>query len=96
MNSPQDSSNKPVASFARRGVSIAVFANPVEGRDVPRYRAAVQKTYMKEGEFKTTTSFGTEDLPVLQHLLHEAYARILTLEDEKKKAARQSGDAQAE
>lgn len=92
MNAPQESSNKPVASFSRRGVSVSVFANPVDGRDIPRYRAAIQKTYMKDGEFKTTTSFSTEDLPVLQLLLHEAYERILTLEDEKKKASRQTAD----
>ena len=96
MNAPQESSNKPAASFSRRGVSVAVFENPVEGRDIPRYRAAIQKTYMKDGEFKTTTSFSTEDLPVLQMLLHEAYERILTLEDEKKKALRQSSDSAAE
>ena len=96
MNAPQDSSNKPVASFSRRGVSVSVFANAAEGRDIPRYRAAIQKTYMKDGEFQTTTSFGTEDLPVLQLLLHEAYERILTLEAEKKKAARASADGSAD
>lgn len=96
MNAPQESSNKPVASFARRGVSVSVFGNPVEGRDVPRYRAAIQKTYMKDGEFKTTTSFSTEDLPVLQLLLQEAYGRILMLEDENKKAARQTADTSPE
>ena len=43
-----------------------------------------------------TTSFGTEDLPVLQLLLHEAFERILTLEDEKKKALRKSANASAD
>lgn len=96
MKTTQESSNKPVASFSRRGVSVSVFANAVEGRDIPRYRAAIQKTYMKDGEFQTTTSFATEDLPVLQLLLHEAYERILTLEQEKKKAARASAASAAD
>ena len=81
-------SNKPVVSFSKRGVSVSVFENPVEGRDVPFYKAAIQRTYMKDGEFRHTTSFSTEDIPVLQTLLQDAFRRILELEDEKKKAAR--------
>ena len=73
---------KPVKSFRLRGVSVAVFENHTqsEGRDVTFHKVSVQKTYKEGEEFKTTTSFGRDDLPVVQMLLGRAWEWILETE----------------
>jgi hypothetical protein len=76
------SSTKPVRVFRLRGVSASVFENHSKNaeRSSTFHKVSLQKTYKEGDEFKTTTSFGRDDLPVCLHLLHEAWAFILEAE----------------
>jgi hypothetical protein len=79
----EDSKNtKPVDVIRKRGVSASIFANKVKDRSAPLYKVSLKRTYKKDGEFKSVTALGRDDLPVAAMLLTQAWERILELEDE--------------
>jgi hypothetical protein len=71
-----------VKVFRLRGVSASVFENHFKNgdRSATFRKVSLQRTYKDGDEFKTTTSFGRDDLPVCLHVLHEAWAFILEAE----------------
>jgi hypothetical protein len=75
------SGNKPVKVFCLRSVKVSVFENRVAG-DQPTafYKTAVQRIYKDGEEWKTTTSLGRDDLPVVRLLLQRAWEFILETE----------------
>jgi hypothetical protein len=75
--------NKPLQAFRLHGISIAVFANEVEnaaGQRSTRYDVSVQRRYRDGDEFKTTSVFRRDDLPILQLLAERAWEYIVTRE----------------
>ena len=68
-------SSKPVKTFRLRGISVSVFANQAksEGRDIVFHKVSVQRTYKDGDDWKTTQSFGRDDLPVVQLVLKRAF-----------------------
>lgn len=77
--------NKPVKVFRLKGVKAAVFQNKTnaDGRDVTFHKVSLQRVYKEGEEFKTTTSFGRDDLPVARHLLDLAWQFILEKESSR-------------
>ena len=73
---------KPVKVFRSRGVSASIFANHAksDGRDITFHKVSLQRTYKDGDEWKTTTSFGRDDLPVARLLLDRAWEFILDAE----------------
>lgn len=76
------SSNKPEKVFRLRGISASIFANKAksEGRDITFRKVSVQRAYKDGDDWKNTTSFGRDDLPVLQIVLQRAHEFILDTE----------------
>ena len=79
---------KPVKTFRLRGVSASVFANTAksDGREVTFHKVSLQRTYKDGDEWKNTTSFGRDDLPVAKLLLEQAWQFILETEASRGKA----------
>ena len=79
------SSAKPVKVFRLRGVSASVFQNHAkrEDRTVTFHKVSLQRTYKDGDEFKKTTSFGRDDLPVCVHVMQQAWAFILDAESKR-------------
>ena len=73
---------KPVKVFRLRGIAASVFANSteVDGRQVSYHKVTVQRTYRDGDEFKTTTSYGRDDLPIVSLLVARAWEFILDAE----------------
>jgi len=73
---------KPVKVFRLRGISASVFANvaKTKDREVTFHKVSLQRTYRDGDEFKTTTSFGRDDLPVAKLVLEQAWQFILETE----------------
>jgi hypothetical protein len=73
---------KPAKVFRRRGIAVSVFANSTEidGRHVEYYKSTIQRVYRDGEEFKTTTSFGRDDLPIVSLLVGQAWEFILAAE----------------
>ncbi len=76
---------KPVKVFRLRGVSASVFENASKNGDRPVtfHKVSLQRTYKDGDEFKTTTSFGRDDLPVCVHVMQQAWAYILDAESKR-------------
>ena len=76
---------KPAKVFRRRGIAVSVFANTteVDGRRVSYHKVTIQRTYRDGNEFKTTTSFGRDDLPVVRLLISQAWEFILDAESSR-------------
>ncbi len=52
----------------------------VDGRQVSYHKVTVQRTYRDGDEFKTTTSYGRDDLPIVSLLVARAWEFILDAE----------------
>ena len=78
-------STKPVEVFRLRGISARVFENSskTNGRDSVFYKVSIQRTYKDGDTFKTTSSFGRDDLPIVSLLSSRAWEYVLTLQSEK-------------
>lgn len=76
------SSQKPVKVIRLRGVSVSIFANHAksDGRDITFHKVSVQRSYKDGDDWKQTTSFGRDDLPVLNAILQRAWEFILDTE----------------
>lgn len=71
--------NAPVAVFRYRGVSASVFENRSE-QDIPYFKVSVVRTYKDGEEFKTTSAFSRDDLPIVVHVAEQAWDWILNAE----------------
>jgi hypothetical protein len=78
-------SAKPVKVFRLRGVSASVFENHSKNAERPAtlHKVSLQRTYKDGDEFKTTTSFGRDDLPVCVHVMQQAWAFVLDAESKR-------------
>ena len=76
------SPKKPVEKFRYRGLSASVFENvsKKEGQSAPYFKVVFDKTYKQGESYRSTGSFGREDLPVLEHLARKAWEFILETE----------------
>gem|GEM_PF-656940 len=74
--------NGPVETFRIRGLSASIFENRAKtaSRTVTFYKVALQRTYKDGDEWKTTTSFGRDDLPIAKLLLERSWQFILDSE----------------
>ena len=72
-------SNKPVAKFQYRGVVASVFENEAENGSL-FYKVTIARTYLDGDQFKTTSSFSRDDLPLVAQLANEAWVSLLEYE----------------
>ena len=79
------SSTKPLKVFRLRGISASVFENHSKNteRAATFHKVSLQRTYKDGDEFKTTTSFGRDELPICMHLMQQAWAFILDAESKR-------------
>jgi hypothetical protein len=79
--------NKPVQAFRMRGISVAVFANLVARKNgngkYPVHNISLQRTYRDGDDYKTTSVFRRDDLPILQRLLQQAWDYIFEVESDQ-------------
>lgn len=69
---------KPVQKYRLRGISVSIFANPakVHGEDTVFHKVSIQRAYWDGDEFKTTSSFNRDDLPIVELLTRRAWEFI--------------------
>lgn len=74
---------KPICKFRAGQVSAALWENGiyVNGRTVNIFKATVQSRYKdKTGTWKTSQSYGKNEIPQLIYVLSRAYDKIITEE----------------
>ena len=75
---------KPVKVFrARGGLSVSVFSNSAKNGG-EFYTAVLQRTYKVGDEFKHSSNFLRDQLPVARYLLQQAWEFILDAETSRK------------
>ena len=79
---PLSDPTKPVAEVRINTVKGTVWANEVETGT--RYNVVFGKLYRQEDQWKTTSSFGRDDLLTLAKVVDLAHTRILKLQEEGK------------
>ncbi len=75
--------NKPVQQFRLHGISGSVFENRSE-QGTPYFKVTISRTYKDGDEFKTTTSFGRDDLPVVASIAYQAWLWIMERESQSR------------
>ncbi len=82
--SDKTDSNKPVKSFRLRGITASIFENSSEdGKSF--YKVSLQRSYKQGDEWKSTNSFGRDDLPLVSLLTKQAWEFILNTESKSQK-----------
>ncbi len=75
-----ESKNSPVTTFRNRGISASVFENTSD-KDRTYFSVSIQKRYRdKEGNWQNSSNFMRDELPVLEHVVRQAFAYILEKE----------------
>jgi hypothetical protein len=66
------------AHVVRIGViKAAIWANSTDKNGI-RHNVTISRLYKKDGEWKDSTSFGRDDLPLLRKVIDEAHTWIYT------------------
>ena len=70
-----ESTNKPAHEIRINGIRATIWKNDTSTG--PRFNTTFERSYKNEaGEWKTTDSFGREDLLLLAHIATEAFRWI--------------------
>jgi hypothetical protein len=75
--------NSPMWKKALKGIHAAVFVNESENGSFPK--ATIHRVYKDGEEFKTTTSFSTQDMAVVHLLAGQAFEVMAEMESKFKK-----------
>jgi len=81
-NSRKETSNKPVKKFQLRGVSASVFENRSE-QGVSFHKVTLTRTYKDGDQFKSTSTYGRDDLPIVETLARQAWLEIMKREADR-------------
>lgn len=77
----ENTTNRPIHVIRRKGVKASIFVN--RSGESEFSKVTVQKIYRDDsGNWKTTTSFGRDDLPIVSLVTKRAWEWILEREAE--------------
>ena len=74
---------KPVKSFRLRGISASVFENSTKDGDRTFFSVTLERAYKVGQEFRHSSNFTRDDIPVVQHLLDQAWQFILDADSKR-------------
>ena len=75
----------PIAKFRAGQVSAALWENEIQtgGRTVTILKATIQRRYRDtDGNWKSSTSFSRNEIPLAVHCLQKAFEKIIELQQE--------------
>jgi hypothetical protein len=73
-NQPTATANKPAHEIRISGIRATIWKNDTEKG--PRFNTTFERSYRDGEEWKTSDSFGRDDLLVLSHIATECYRWI--------------------
>lgn len=88
-NNRSDGKTRPVEEVRLGVIQAAIWRNETEKGSM--FNATFERSYKEREteEWRTTHSFGRDDLPVIEKVAAKAYARIHALQDAERKKARE-------
>ncbi len=80
--------NSPEATFTAGAIVATIWKNQkvFNGRQTIFNTVSLERRYMKDGSWQTTTNFRTADLPKANLVLNKAYEYLLTNPSAKEEA----------
>ncbi len=75
----------PIAKFKAGQVSAALWENQIEagGRPATILKATIQRRYKDtDGQWKSSTSFSRNEIPLAIHCLQKAFEKIVELQND--------------
>ncbi len=90
---------KPVAKFRAGLVSAALWENQVQvrGNAVKMLKATVQRRFKdRDGEWKSTQSFGRNEIPLAIHCLQQAFERMIADESSESDSSNNANNTDEE
>jgi len=75
----------PIAKFRAGQVSAALWENEIQtgGRTATILKVTIQRRYRDtDGNWKSSTSFSRNEIPLAVHCLQKAFERIIELQNE--------------
>ena len=72
--------NRPLATYKASGVVCAVWENDVQmgGQTQTMLKATVERRYKdRDGNWKSSGSYGRNDIPLVRHVLQQAFELML-------------------
>lgn len=92
--SQSSSKSKPVEEIRIGAIKAAIWRN--DGEQGPRFNVSFQRIYRtNEGEWRSTDSFGRDDLLILGKVADAAHTRVLQLQGEAREEQQQAEPAAA-
>lgn len=80
----EQSNTKPVAKAKLRGITASVFENKTD-KGQPFYKVTITRTFKaSDGQFKNTSTFMRDDLPLVEAVAHRAWLEVMKLESADK------------
>ncbi len=79
MATQKKENQKPVKQFRLHGVSASLFEN-VSEQGTAYHKVLITRTYKDGEEFKSASSFGRDDLPVVAAVANQAWLAIVERE----------------
>jgi hypothetical protein len=79
------SQQTPIAKFRAGQVSAALWENEIQtgGRTAVILKATIQRRYRAaDGNWKSSTSFSRNEIPLAIHCLQKAFEKIIELQNE--------------
>ncbi len=76
----------PVKVFRARGITASIFANQSKKGDA-FHKVCLQRTYWDGEKYRTSDTFGRDEVPIALHLMMQAWQFVLTTEEAAKKDA---------
>ena len=86
---PNGSGNKPAAKFRMGRISATVWEN--QGENGPWYSTTILRSYKDGDTWKTTPSYGRDDLPLVEKVAARAHAWIFQQQQSEGAEATQEG-----
>ena len=80
--------NKPIAEFRLAAVKAAVWQN--ETKNGSRHNVTLTRLYRKDDDWHETTSFGRDDLPLVEKVAAKAHSFIFDQQAQKQEAESES------
>lgn len=78
----ESTNNRPIHVLRRRGVKVSIFEN--RSGDTFFHKFTIQKIYRDDqGAWKTASSYGREDAPIISLLTDRAWEWILDREEQE-------------
>ncbi|MEP3479768.1 MAG: hypothetical protein ABJZ55_11010 [Fuerstiella sp.] len=88
-NSKQDSTNAPISRITLKGITASVFRN-VTDKGVPFFKVSITRTFKDGKEFRSTTAFNRDDLPLVGEVVRRAWLEVMRHEADE--ASSRKGD----